>query len=325
MCTSIAMNTQDFYFGRTMDLDYEFHACVVVTPRNYPFLFRRTDALKRHYAMAGMAAVAEGCPLYAEAVNEKGLCIAGLNFPDNAYYPEEEARNQANISPFELPHWLLGQCATVAEAKKLLAHTHLINLSFSRHLPLTPLHWHIADSQGSIVVESGKSGLMVYDNPAGVLTNSPAFDFQLQNLCQYTNLTPRTPDNCFSSLPDVRPFGQGLGSFGLPGDYSPASRFVRAAYLRMNSVCASDEQSSISQFFHLLDSVSITRGSVITQNDQYSITTYSCCMNATKGLYYYRTYTNNQITAVDMNRENLNSTNLKIFPLVVKQRIAWTN
>lgn len=90
MCTSIAMNTEDFYFGRTMDIEYSFNEKVVFTPRNYPIAFRRNDTLRRHYAMLGMASVVEDYPLYAEAVNERGLCIAGLNFPDNAYYPSKE-------------------------------------------------------------------------------------------------------------------------------------------------------------------------------------------------------------------------------------------
>ena len=71
MCTSIAMNTEDFYFGRTMDIEYSFGEKVVFTPRNYPISFRKNDTLHRHYAMLGMASVMENYPLYAEAVNER--------------------------------------------------------------------------------------------------------------------------------------------------------------------------------------------------------------------------------------------------------------
>ena len=145
MCTSFAMKTNDFYFGRTMDLDYELNTSVVITPRNYPFRFRRCNPLQQHYAMIGMAHVIDNYPLYAEAANERGLCIAGLNFPDNAYYSSEDDPEKSNISPFELTLWLLGQCATVKEAKTLLASTNLVNIPFSKQLPLTPLHWHIAD------------------------------------------------------------------------------------------------------------------------------------------------------------------------------------
>lgn len=325
MCTSIAMNTEDFYFGRTMDIEYSFNEKVVFTPRNYPIAFRRNDTLRRHYAMLGMASVVEDYPLYAEAVNERGLCIAGLNFPDNAYYPPKEDPLKKNISPFELILWICAKCASVTDAKELLASTQLTDIPFSDDLPLAPLHWHIADRECSIVLESTRNGLEIYDNPVGVLTNNPGFNFQTTNLCQYMNLTTTCPKNCFTNIKSLVPFGQGLGSFGLPGDYSPASRFVKAAYLSMNSVCEKDEMSSVSQLFHILDSVSMVRGSVVTSGELYDTTTYVCCMNATQGRYYYKTYSNFQLTAVDLRKENLDTDSLKTYPLMTEPHIAWAN
>lgn len=325
MCTSIAMNTEDFYFGRTMDIEYSFNEKVVFTPRNYPIAFRRNDTLRRHYAMLGMASVVEDYPLYAEAVNERGLCIAGLNFPDNAYYPPKEDPLKKNISPFELILWICAKCASVTDAKELLASTQLTDIPFSDDLPLAPLHWHIADRECSIVLESTRNGLEIYDNPVGVLTNNPGFNFQTTNLCQYMNLTTTCPKNCFTNIKSLVPFGQGLGSFGLPGDYSPASRFVKAAYLSMNSVCEKDEMSSVSQLFHILDSVSMVRGSVVTSGELYDTTTYVCCMNATQGRYYYKTYSNSQLTAVDLRKENLDADSLKTYSLMTEPHIAWAN
>ncbi len=325
MCTSIAMNTEDFYFGRTMDIEYSFNEKVVFTPRNYPIAFRRNDTLRRHYAMLGMASVVEDYPLYAEAVNERGLCIAGLNFPDNAYYPPRADPLKKNISPFELILWICAKCASVTDAKELLASTQLTDIPFSDDLPLAPLHWHIADRECSIVLESTRNGLEIYDNPVGVLTNNPGFNFQTTNLCQYMNLTTTCPKNCFTNIKSLVPFGQGLGSFGLPGDYSPASRFVKAAYLSMNSVCEKDEMSSVSQLFHILDSVSMIRGSVVTSGELYDTTTYVCCMNATQGRYYYKTYSNSQLTAVDLRKENMDADSLKTYPLMTEPHIAWAN
>ncbi|NBI91816.1 linear amide C-N hydrolase [Lachnospiraceae bacterium] len=325
MCTSISMKTRDFYFGRTMDFEYNFNECVIFTPRNYPLPFRKAGILDKHYAILGMATVMEGYPLYADAINEAGLGIAGLNFPDNAYYPPTQDTGSKNISPFELIPWVLGKCTSVAEAKSLLAHTRLVNIPFSESLPLSPLHWHIADKECSIVLETTKNGMELYDNPVGVLTNNPGFHFQTTNLCQYMNLVSNSPKNCFSSISSLIPFGQGLGCVGLPGDYSPASRFVKAAYLCLNSTCDEDEMGSISQFFHILDSVSMPRGCVITPENLYDITTYSCCMNASKGIYYYKTYSNNQLTAIGMHRENLDSELLRTYPLTVSQQIAWAN
>ena len=173
MCTSIAMNTEDFYFGRTMDIEYSFGENIVFTPRNFSLSFRRNDTLHRHYAMLGMASVRDGYPLYAEAVNERGLCIAGLNFPDSAYYPPKEDPIKQNVSPFELIPWLCAKCASVTDVKQLLAATHLVDIPFSDSLPSAPLHWHIADRQCSIVLESTGNELEIYDNPVGVLTNNP--------------------------------------------------------------------------------------------------------------------------------------------------------
>ncbi len=325
MCTSIAMKTDDFYFGRTMDLAYEFNEHVVLTPRKYPFAFRKAGTLPEHYAMLGIAAIVNGYPLYADAVNEKGLCIAGLNFPNSAYYPPQEDAQRDNVSPFELIPWLLGKCASVVEAQILLAHTHLIAIPFSKQIPLTPLHWHIADAESSIVLEVTREGIQVYDNSVQVMTNEPSFGFQMTNLCQYMNLTAKCPQNCFTERVNLQPFGHGLGSFGLPGDFSPGSRFVKAAYLNLNSICDRDEQSSIAQCFHLLDSVAIVKGSVVTPEDECNVTTYSCCMSAGKGIYYYKTYGNNQLTAVDMHRENLEGSTLREFSMVQSQQIAWAN
>ncbi len=325
MCTSIAMNTQNFYFGRTMDLHVELEQRIVLTPRNYPIRFRRAGTANRHYAVLGMATVIDGYPLYADGVNEKGLCIAALNFPDNAYYPPEEKPGNLHVSPFEFCLWLLSKCATVSEAREYLKITRLVAIPFSSAVPLTPLHWHIGDKNESIVLESTRDGLKLYDNPVGVLTNNPSFDFQMTNLSQYLNLTTRCPDNCFSKAARIRPFGQGLGSFGLPGDFSPASRFVKAAYLTLNSVCEGSEESSVAQLFHLLDSVALVKGSVITGNDQCDVTTYSCCINGEKQFYYYKTYFNNQLTAIDMKRENLDQSELTVFPFITQQQTAWIN
>lgn len=325
MCTSIAMTTKDFYFGRNMDLDYQFGEHVVITPRNYPFQFRRAGLLRQHYAMIGMAAVEDNYPLYAEAVNEKGLCIAGLNFPDNAYYPKKEDASKKNISPFELIPWVLGRCGTLDEAKKLLHITCLVDIPFNKNMPVAPLHWHIADRTGSIVLEVMKTGINIYDNPVQVMTNNPPFEFQMTNLGQYLNLTVDSPQNCFSKSASIQPFGKGLGSFGLPGDFSPASRFVKAAYLRLNSVCDNEEKNSVSQFFRILDSVSVVNGSIVTENKAPYYTTYSCCVNVDKGIFYYKTYYNSQITAVNMNHENLDDTCLKEFKIVKSQQFAWAN
>ncbi len=324
MCTSIAMKTNGFYFGRNMDLDYDFGEHIVIAPRNYPFQFRKSGCGSRHYAIIGMASVKDDYPLYAEAMNEQGLCMAGLNFPDNAYYSDWIEKEKYNISPFELISWILGSCSNISEAKKLLSETHIAAIPFSEKIPLTPLHWHIADKSGSLVLEVMRDGMHIYDNTVNVLTNNPPFDFQMYNLAQYLNLHTRVPMNCFSEK-GVLPFGKGLGSFGLPGDFSPASRFVKSAYLLLNSVCGSDEDSSVSQLFHILDSVAVVNGTIIPNKSSRYLTTYSCCMSADRGVYYYKTYNNNRISAVNMKNENLDSQKLICYKVKRTQSVDFVN
>lgn len=324
MCTAITYQTRDHYFGRNLDLEYSYHEVVTITPRNYPFHFRKTNSLKTHYAMIGMAHVADGFPLYYEATNETGLSMAGLNFPDNADY-KPEAPGKDNVAPFEFIPWLLGQCADLAQAKELLARVNLIRLPFSADLPLSPLHWMISDRSGSITVECVRGGLWVYDNPVGVLTNNPPFDFQMLNLTNYMGLSRDAPVNRFCPELDLKPYCLGMGAMGLPGDLSSASRFVRAAFTRLNSVSGGSESESVSQFFHILGSVAQQRGCVRLENGSYEVTLYSSCCNTDRGVYYYTTYENSQITAVDMHREDLNGQALSVYPLITGQQIRTQN
>lgn len=324
MCTAATLLTKNHYFGRNLDLEYSYIETVAVTPRNYPFEFRRKDSLKTHYAMIGIAYVHEEYPLYYDATNEKGLSMAGLNFPGNAdYKPESEKKD--NITPFEFIPWILGQCATVAEAKVLLERINLLDENYSEKLPLSPLHWIISDRESSITVESVKEGLKVYENPVGILTNNPTFDMQLFHLNNYMSLTRGIPENCFAPNLELSRYSNGMGAIGMPGDWSSQSRFVKAVFTKMNSVCGDSEDESVSQFFHILGSVEHQRGCVEMENDLYEITIYSSCCNTDKGIYYYRTYDNSQITAVDMYRENLDGTQVISYPLLKESEIKWQN
>lgn len=324
MCTAVSFLTKDHYFGRTLDYECSYGEQVVITPRNYSFHFRHVGELNQHYALIGMAMVAQEYPLYYEATNEKGLSMAGLNFPGNAHYnPCMDERD--NISPFEFIPWILGQCSTVLEAQRLLNQINLADTPFSDSLPLFPLHWMISDRDSSITVEAMGDGLHVWDNPVGLLTNNPPFDFQIQNLNNYLGLSAQPPVNRFSPALPLKPCGQGFGMMGMPGDLSPASRFVRAAFAKLNSVCGDSEAESVSQFFHIMGTVTHPRGCVRTDSGHYEITVYTCCCNTDKGIYYYTTYENNQITGVDLHRVNLDSRKLFCYPLVSTQQIKLQN
>lgn len=323
MCTAVSLNTADHYFGRNFDLEYSYKETVTITPRNFPLIFRKEKSLKSHYAMIGMAYVADNYPLYYDAVNEKGLSMAGLNFPGSAEYFEEKA-DKSNIAPFEFIPWILSQCADMNEAKGLLKNISIANIDFSKELPSTPLHWMISDKNASVTVESTERGLEIYDNPIGVLTNNPPFDIQLYNLNNYMALSVEPPKNNFSKETDFKIYSRGMGAIGLPGDLSSQSRFVKAAFTKLNSVCGDTENESVSQFFHILDSVEQQRGCV-RLGDKYEITIYASCCNTDKGIYYYKTYENSAITGVDMRRINLDGKELVSYDLLKEPRILIQN
>lgn len=311
MCTAVAYKTKSHYFGRNLDLEYSYDESVTIVPRNYMFKFKRAEAISTHYAMIGMAYVVDEYPLFYDATNEAGLSMAGLNFPQNAYYEECRVGGEVHeISPFEFIPWILAQCTNISEVRRLLASTVLVAIHFSEKLSLSPLHWIISDRNESIVVEPLKEGLKVYDNPVEVLTNNPTFDWHMMNLNNYVNLTTGEPEGGKWLDVEFNCYSRGMGAIGLPGDWSSSSRFVRAVYVRNNSVSGESEQESVSQFMHILDSVAMSRGSVRLENDKYEITVYSSCCNTDTGTYYYKTYNDCRVKAVDMRGEDLEGSRL---------------
>ena len=321
MCTAVAYQTRDFYFGRTLDYDCSWSEEVTVMPRRFPLKFREMGMLESHYAIIGMAHVVEDYPLYFDAVNEKGLAMAGLNFVGYADY-KPSAPGKDNIASFEFIPWILGQCATVTQARDLLRGINLTDAAFSTDLPPAQLHWIIADHHEAVTVEAVKEGVRVYPNPVGVLTNNPPFDEQLFQLNNFMHLSAGDPVNRFSDKIDLRAYSRGMGALGLPGDLSSQSRFARAAFVKLNSVSGHDEGESVGQFFHILDAVAQPRG-CCRVGAGYEVTLYSSCCNTDKGIYYYTTYGNRQITAVNLHRAKLDDVFLVRYPLIRTEQIRF--
>ena len=324
MCTAATYKTKDFYFGRTLDYEFSYGNTVTVTPRNYPFRFRCMGDMNHHYAIIGMACVMDGCPLYYDAVNEKGLGVAGLNFVGNAHY-NSAVDGMDNVAQFEFIPWILAQCENVEQARVLLDKINITDTPFRDDLPVAQLHWLIADRDSAITVESTAQGLTVYDNPVGVLTNNPPFPQQMFSLNNYMSLSPRDPKNRFCEALPLDMYSRGMGAIGLPGDLSSQSRFVRVAFVKMNSVSSDDDTDSISQFFHILGCVDQQRGCDYVEGDKPEITIYTSCCNADRGVYYYTAYNNHQITAVDMHHEDLDGKNLALYPIVDQEQINYLN
>ena len=324
MCTAATYKTKDFYFGRTLDYEFSYGDEITITPRNYPIKFRHTGEIESHYAIIGMACVMNDFPLYYDAINEKGLGMAGLNFVGNAHYNSVQ-QGKDNIAQFEIILWILSQCESVKDARRLLEKINITDTTFSENLPAAQLHWIIADKNETITVEARRDGLKVLDNPVGILTNNPPFEMQMQNLNNYMHLSPRDPKNTFSDDLSLTMYSRGMGAIGLPGDLSSQSRFVRASFVKMNSVSGDSERESVSQFFHILGSVDQQRGCDYVENDKLEITIYTSCCNADKGIYYYTTYDNHQISAVDMHKTDLESTNLIRYSTIKSENINYQN
>lgn len=323
MCTAITFYADNHYFGRNLDIECSYDEHVIVTPRNFPLPFRNGILISDHPAIIGMATVSEGYPLYYDAMNEYGLSIAGLNFPGNSvYHPESPYKD--NIAAFELIPWILAQAKTCTEALALLDKINIWNISFNANYPTTPLHWFMADRDRSVTIEPCAHGLKVYDNPVGVLTNNPPFSYHMQHLTDYLNLHPETPVNPYANQVTLTPYSRGQGAIGLPGDLSSASRFIRAAYTKLNSVIPSDETDCVGQFFHILTAVSQQAGCVKV-GDLYEKTVYTSCCNMDTGVYYYTTYQNRQITGIHLLQTPVNDNQLIRFPLRNTQAIRFEN
>lgn len=324
MCTCIAYRNGNHYFGRNLDLDHSFQERIMVTPRRYAMHFCHTPQMEQHYAMAGMAAGVRKFPLYADAVNEAGLAMAGLYFPGNAYYGRPR-KDKDNIASFEVIPWILGQCRNIEEVKKVTSKMHITNDLFDSSMPAAPLHWMISDLHQSLVLEPMKEGLKVYDNPYEVLTNNPPFPYHMARMQEMLNLTSEYPKNRFSDKILLEPYGEGMGALGLPGDSSPTSRFLRTSFLKFHSVSEKDTMSELIQVFHILAQVGMVRGSVCTEDGGYDLTRYTCCIDQRELIYYYKTYSNFHVQALDIKRSDLDSSQMQIYKLSKEHRIFFHN
>lgn len=311
MCTAASFKNKNTYFGRTLDYEFSYGEKVTITPRNYPFEFRHLGLNNNHYAIIGMAHIHNDYPMYYDAMNEYGLGMAGLNFVGNAKY-NEVIEGKENVAQFEFISFILSTCKNVLEAKNKIKEINLVKTPYNEYYPAAKLHWILRDTNDCIVVEVMEDGLHIYDNKTGALTNNPPFNYQLENLKNYVSLNNDEPNKSFSFNEAF--YSRGMGSVGLPGDLTSQGRFVRVVYTAHFSVASPDENSSVNQFFHILESVWQTRG-LCKINDKYEITIYASCMNLNEGIYYYKTYDNPQISAVYLKNENLNSSKLISYDL----------
>lgn len=317
MCTGLALETKDglHLFGRNMDIEYSFNQSIIFIPRNFKCVNKSNKKeLTTKYAVLGMGTIFDDYPTFADGMNEKGLGCAGLNFPIYVSYSKEDIEGKTNIPVYNFLLWVLANFSSVEEVKEALKNANIVDIPINKNIPNTTLHWMISDITGkSIVVEQTKEKLNVFDNNIGVLTNSPSFDWHVANLNQYIGLRYNQVQEFKLGDQSLTALGQGTGLVGLPGDFTPASRFIRVAFLRDAMIKNDKDSIDLIEFFHILNNVAMVRGSIRTVEEKSDLTQYTSCMCLEKGVYYYNTYENNQINAIDMNKENLDGNEIKTY------------
>lgn len=327
MCTAISYkNGNSHYFGRNLDLETDYPVATVITPRNHELKFNHMPDQPSHYAMIGTAIVVGKDPLYFEAMNEKGLGMAGLAFFGLGYYPPV-TEGKDNVASFELINFVLSQCSTVAEAKKLLSNLCIDDEGYSPQLPPEKMHWIVSDENASIVIETTEFyGTKIYDNVFNVLTNPPTFDYMTWNMSYYANLTGNLVDIRFAQdKQGLYPYSRGMGSIGLPGGVDSISRFVRAAFTLRNSRCPDEETKNVSEFFHILSNEQQVSGEDEVKPGEYEITLYSSCGNTKTGVWYHTTYYNPNVYAVEMYKEDLNGSDVIVYPFEKDLKVISEN
>ena len=317
MCTCLDIKGINHYFGRSLDLDYHYNEECVITPRGYKLSLASGD-IHTKYAIIGTAMVVDSMPFYYEAVNERGLCIAGLNFPYNATFNKPNA-SKLNLAISDIIPYFLSKYERVSELRIELARVNITDEA-RMGMPLASLHFMISDGSDTIVVEQGRSGLRVYENPYGVMTNNPPFELQIKNLSKYEKAT-----NSYIEADDLSYTCVGNGTNGLPGGFSSPDRFVKAAFLRKNASLNGSEYENAYEYFHMMDSIAMIDNMVLNKLNKPEISYYISCINATRGLYYYKTYTNNEIKCISLNEGNINSEVLTRFPLDYEYSIKKLN
>lgn len=313
MCTGVRFvdSNGGMYFGRNLDWSVPYGQKVVVTPRKYTYhsAFLGDMSMKAGAAI-GMAIIEENVPLYFDCANEKGLAIAGLNFPGYAKYEANAVDGKTNVAAYEFPLWVVANFATVDEVEKALKDVAIVAKPINAKYPVSELHWIIGDAARSIVVEYTERGMEIFHNDVDVLTNQPGYGWHQENLRNYMNLFPQMPKGVTWGRAQMTAFGSGSLMRGLPGDYYSPSRFVRVAYLNTHYPAKDSEGENVSRLFHTLTGVAMIDGAAAMADGAYEKTIYTGGYSAATKTYYYNTYENPAVQAVAMANYNLDSDTL---------------
>lgn len=316
-CTGISLKSKDgvAIVGRTVEwaLNDSQHHQILIMPRNKRYIAQTPDGLygkawKGCYGFVSMSAY--GQPYGPDGLNERGLSVGMYYFPGFASYaPYDAAKSKESLSVGDFMQWMLSSFATVAEVRNNLDSVRVINVDDPRFhgVPL-PFHWKVSDPTGaSIVIEIVDHGkLKVYDTFLGVITNSPGYDWHLTNLRNYLHLTPEPRTPLTIGELELSPLGAGSGMIGLPGDFTPPSRFIRAAALSASARPLADASAAVFEAFRILDSFDIPVGAVSPRKaipgDIESATQITSVSDLKNVRYYFTTMRNREVRMIDLKK-----------------------
>ena len=316
-CTGISLKSQDggVIVARTVEwaLGDAKHNQMIIFPRGKVFRAQTPDGLngmtwKGKYGLVSVSGYDQ--PHGPDAMNEKGLYVGVYYFPgyaDYAAYDKKQADRSMSVGDFM--QWLLSSFETVEEVRRNLDKVLVVDVKdpLFGGAPL-PFHWKIADPTGtSVVVEIVDGGeIKVYDTFKGVITNSPTYDWHLTNLRNYLNLSTQPAAPLIIDGESVAPFGGGSGLVGLPGDFTPPSRFVRAAVLTATARPLPTSVDAVFEAFRVLDGFNIPVG--VTgkpdkiASDIESATQITTAADLTNKRYYFHTMSNREVRMIDLSK-----------------------
>ena len=309
-CTGISMFSADgsYFQARTIEwAGTNLNSMYVVVPRNFSqtsFTPKGQNGMtfKSKYGYIGLAVHEK--EFIAEGLNEAGLSAGLFYFPNfGSYQLYDEQYNSTTIADLQLVSWILSQFATVDEVKANINKVRVVSLMGGNGSE-EAIHWRIGDKSGKQIVLEIENGVPhIYDNPIGVLTNAPNFPWHLSNLSNYINLTPVNPKAHKMADFMVNPIGHGNGFLGLPGDFTPPSRFVRAAFFKSTAPMLPTARQTMLQCFHILNNFDIPIGMNFPKNeipDLPSATQWTSVIDLTNKVVYYKTFDNNNIRMIDL-------------------------
>lgn len=330
-CTGIRLTAKDgsTVNGRTVEFGIPLPMAVVVVPRGYAF--RGTTPLGKGISYqaryAAVGAMVFGIPALMDGMNERGLCVGVFYFPGFAGYTETTQENLSrSLSPIEFSNWIITQFATVSEVKAALSNIFIAptaSKDWGGGAP--PFHYVVYDKAGHcLVIEPVDGKLLTYDNPLGVFTNSPGFDWHMTYLRNFVNLKALAADPVTIEGIEFAPFGMGSGMVGLPGDFTPPSRFVRAAIFSSTVLPSPSAEKAVFQLFHLLNAFDVPLGSagkMVNGSVHYDYTMATCVKDPQNLKYYFKTYEDQTIRVIDLHQVDWNAKTLKKHPVAGEQRV----